>query len=348
MIPPLSTRRSAFTLIELLVVIAIIAILIALLVPAVQKVREAASITHCRNNLKQMGLAFQSHHDVYHVFPSGGTHWNDNQRTMVGDTPAVWDSQVWGWGFQILPYIEQESLWNLPAGQANDDLVAKTVLPIFTCPTVATPRVYPYNQGAPAGGTPQRAMNDYCANGGSNGTSGNSANNANVYDGPLVGSLNPPNPNPNNYPGSNTKREMVHITDGTSNTLLVGEKWLTGSTIGGPTCNNDQGWVNGWDNDMITFSQGDRTWGPPSWVVPTYALTNPPVFGVSTTPIEWDMTTSAKGNDACGGVFGSIHVGQMNAVFCDGTVRSVSYNVSQLVFFSMCSINDGAAVNIED
>ena len=114
MFSTLRRRQAGFTLIELLVVIAIIAILIALLVPAVQKVREAAAITQCRNNLKQMGLAFHNYHDANKAFPSGGLTWSCNARTFNGSVPAIHDSQVWGWGFQILPYIEQVPLWETP------------------------------------------------------------------------------------------------------------------------------------------------------------------------------------------------------------------------------------------
>src|SRR4051812_28365472 len=123
-------RRTAFTLIELLVVIAIIAILIALLIPAVQKVREAAARTHCQNNLKQMGLAFANHEAQHKYYPSGGKYWGD-ARTMVNGAPADFRGQSWGWAYQILPYMEMGTLWADP----SDAEVGGTVVPFLCCPS---------------------------------------------------------------------------------------------------------------------------------------------------------------------------------------------------------------------
>lgn len=327
--------RPGFTLIELLVVIAIIAILIALLVPAVQKVREAASVTRCRNNLKQIGLAFQAHHDVHKAFPSGGINWNVNNRTMVGDLPAIYDTQAWGWGFQILPYIDQVQIWAQPAGQTYDDMVAASVIQVYFCPSVGNPRIYPYAQGSPAGGTPLRAMSDYAGNGGSWGTLNAAAAGSNTLDGPIVGASSV----------SGVKRTIQQITDGSSNTLLIGEKFLTARSLGGASsCNDDQGYVNGWDNDMIVWSQGASGQAAPPNVT-AITLVKPATPGLSYPPRRFDIQSTGG---TCGGFFGSIHQQGMMSVWCDGTVRFIPFDLSQATFFSMCAIADGTTFNMPD
>jgi prepilin-type N-terminal cleavage/methylation domain-containing protein len=302
--------RRAFTLVELLVVIAIIAVLIALLVPAVQGIREAANVTQCKNNLKQMGLAFQDHHDNFRAFPSGGFGYY-MQRTMVNGRPADYRSQNWGWAYQILPFIEQNALW----ADASDALVAETPVPTYICPSFRGPTVWlyaPFNDGAQPS---QHAMIDYTANAGSVPGMG---------DGAVL---------PANFEPPYRVRKLVDITDGTSSTLLLGEKYVGGAVAWTkPSCNDDWGYVDGWGKNTICYGSswpgdGDGDDGPSVIALP--------------------QQIKASDKVSCGFKFGSIH-GNLLVVFCDGSVHAVSFDINSAVWGNLCSINDGQPTGFED
>src|SRR5262249_50459084 len=151
------SRRSAFTLIELLVVIAIIAVLIGLLLPAVQKVREAAARTQCKNNLKQIGLACHNFESARGAFPTAGA-----QSQAVGMTPNGFE--VNGWGYQILPYIEKDNVyqigqscvyWLIPVLRKG---MVEVPLNVYGCPSRGGPR-----QSQVASWGAIYAMNDYAS-----------------------------------------------------------------------------------------------------------------------------------------------------------------------------------------
>ena len=284
--------------------------------PAVQKVREAANVTTCTNQLKQMGLAFQTHHDTYGVFPSGGKAWTDSDRVRINKVPADYRHQSWGWMYQILPYIEQENLWAYP----QDRVIAETAVATYMCPSFRGPIIRPYSQGTDPGMIPF---------------------------GPCV--ITPPAWVPRTRimtersclrwimkAREGSLRKITDITDGTSNTMLIGEKYVdyngafdaslgsgAGATAGSP-CNDDQGWVDGWDNDTICAAYGGTIAAPGT---------------LSDVEIPKQIR-SDQNSDPCGFNFGSVHE-SLHVVFCDGSVHSVNYNIKPAVFYNICVINDG-------
>src|SRR5436190_11400943 len=157
-----ASRKSGFTLIELLVVIAIIAILIGLLLPAVQKVREAAARAKCANNLKQLGLGLHNCHDVNGYFPTGGWGWFWQGEPARGSGK----SQPGGWIYSVLPYIEQNNVYQ----QAPSVARSQITVPIMMCPSRRDNKTYPnagnYTYFNMTAVSPTFARGDYAGCGG--------------------------------------------------------------------------------------------------------------------------------------------------------------------------------------
>jgi prepilin-type N-terminal cleavage/methylation domain-containing protein/prepilin-type processing-associated H-X9-DG protein len=293
-------KRQAFTLIELLVVIAIIAILIALLVPAVQKVREAAARSQCQNNLKQIALAAQNYHDSFKRFPPA---------LNFPNPPAGWDKEpdpgkYYGLHVALFPYYEQGSLRdklvvNVPNPHSTNCMgpnsIGATVIGLLICPTESQ---WP---SGPVGmfGNLYFGLTSY---GGCSGTSATTS--------VAAASLK------NGIFFMNSRVRHGLITDGSSNTLMFGER----SRMNLAVTSSSQalgGWA--WANDL---AQEDNT------------------MNASQLPDG----AGPHGLD----VFGSQHSGGSisNFAFADGTVRSISNNISIVTFQRLASRNDGQVVDV--
>jgi prepilin-type N-terminal cleavage/methylation domain-containing protein/prepilin-type processing-associated H-X9-DG protein len=323
--------RPAFTLVELMVVIAVIGILIAILLPAVQTARESSRRLSCKNNLKQIGLAVQNHLNALKCFPTSG---NNGAITRVGGLAATAKSgafQQAGTFFQILPYMEEQI-----AHGSDDAAVTGAVVPAYFCPSRRSPCT------RLAGGQ-SVGLNDYAiplwkdSTAGA-GLGGNSTGCWNMWN-----DKNAPN-EINHLFYKNTvfvrggikstafpAGRLVDVTDGTSTVLMVSEKFVDPTRYEPPPVENDppptaawgptlgftdHGYYYGWDWGTVRCSMfgpvPDQQYGAVSY---------------------WQM-------------FGSAHPSGVNAVFVDGSVRSISYNTNNAIFQLLCRKNDGQEIDV--
>ncbi len=323
-------RRIGFTLIELLVVIAIIAILIALLVPAVQKVREAAARTQCINNLKQIGLGLHNYESTYKHFPTAGAQSAAlNYSTQQQSNQAGFD--IMGWAYQILPFIEQNALykigqtsgaynWNATIGKA----MVEEPVTIYQCPS-RTNRV-----SQPASWGSVYAMSDYAGvriewlNDGNDWQLNYpaSSNTAQSFGGIITkgGQLYTTNnqPDPNRSQKFSPVR-VTSVTDGTSNTIAVMEKAVYFKNYQPNVWDwwELPGWAHNADWPMMRLI---GNWIPllpdtqirPDWMCQSAGFSN----------------CSAPGARPADFGFGSAHTGVVNALFGDGSVHSLSVSMN--------------------
>jgi prepilin-type N-terminal cleavage/methylation domain-containing protein/prepilin-type processing-associated H-X9-DG protein len=314
---PTSPARRAFTLIELLVVIAIIAILIGLLLPAVQKVREAAARAKCENNLKQWALALHGYHDVNNQFPIGARN-NPRQTWVMYVWPYVEQAVLSNKGDYTQPfYVSPFTIQNTMNGLCGQHV------PIYLCPS-------DNGQVDQNVGTYQRTRGNYVVNWGNAGyddTSG--ATTAINFVGPFY-----------HINGSRSKPGKVtfaSITDGTSNTLLLSECLMAKSTA-------DNDWRGDIHNDDGEFrfntSRGGLT-------LPMTPNTSSPDLISSTSYFQPNadpkMMPVAFGNPQVYAAR-SRHPGGVNAGLCDGSIRFVRNSIAPVTWIAMGSMAGGEVV----
>lgn len=310
------SERSGFTLVELLVVIAIIGILIALLLPAVQAARESARRSQCSNNLKQIGLSFQTYHDTYRDYPTSGT-GADPARTMVNGGIAIGNDQAWGWAYQILPFMEREALWE----DTNDTNVKQASVPTYFCPSRRQPIVFNVNGG---GTTGMRGQLDYMANHGIDTSGGGNIPNGTAFNGIVRRSA----------AANSVKVDSSTVLDGTSNVLLVAERFIATNWYESP-------YTGEWDVHRGGFVGGTVSTG--GYLTSGWRANYPAPMR------DRDVTgVSAVTGVGFAKYFGSAHSAGTNTVLCDGSVRIVRFNVSPDVFRRFVGRKDGETFSTVD
>ncbi len=310
------STRGGFTLIELLVVIAIIAVLIGLLLPAVQKIREAANRMSCQNNLKQIGLALHNYHDVNGRLPSGSIWINPGYDTLAAESTWI----TW-----ILPFIEQDNLYKTAdftrgfgQGSTNhpNNFIGSSVIKAFRCPSDGDVDVSRW------GSSIDWARGNYAANNGI---------------GPMTETTAPNTTRPQGVFMLNSKYKLTDITDGTTNTVFVSELIKVPGSI--PTTAQVNPGGNDW-RGVMHYSEGplyQHNYTPNSLVPDQVrqgmcvSIPEAPCLGTTT---SWNPKLIVFTSR-------SRHAGGVNVLMGDASVRFASNNISLVTWQALSSPQKG-------
>ncbi|BBO34824.1 hypothetical protein PLANPX_4436 [Lacipirellula parvula] len=360
-----SRRNAGFTLVELLVVIAIIGVLVALLLPAVQAAREAARRSQCQNNLKQMGLAWINHESAQKFLPSGGwgSQWSADPNRGFGKR------QPGSWLYSMLPFMEQQQLYQLGKGttigttqfQDASRQLHTTPVGAFMCPSRRPARLYLAQMGGLSGSFSFLAAigqgegvvkTDYAA------SSGDSTYTA-AYDAeqltqpgdyanaevagrngsPLGGGINRCDDSADGFFQTGVSHfaseiKLKRIEDGTSNTYMVGEKWVGADQYEGTAATSGPNFSFGENQSAYTGWEWDQHRGAAK---------------ATATAAVAELRQPTQDQGGVGGnnpevKFGSAHAGGFNMVFCDGSVHNLSYDIDYKTHGYLANRLDGQAV----
>ena len=340
------SRRNGFTLVELLVVIAIIGILVALLLPAVQAAREAARRNQCKNQLKQMALACLNHESTHQLMPTSGWGWRwqpDPNKGFGVDQPG-------GWTFNILPFIEEQSLRDAASGEGTQTEIEARLLQLvqspiqlYSCPSRREATLYPYENKDPQGltlganlrscrtGLCSVARTDYAGNAGNGTTQAAMGNTGPLSQTAVAAGYDSWIDDDHN--GVLYQRSAVRlgkITDGMSKTALVGEKYVSPDDYSsGADFGDDQNIFVGHDQDNLRYTG-----------LPGVGAIGPYLDKTGLRPMNAGLPNRTPAVTAPAPVFGAAHPGGMNFALCDGSVQAISYDIEGRVYFFYGGRND--------